>query len=437
MRSRLLILLPLFACAIPCIAQTAIKVTPCELIASPEKYAGKVVQVRARVDLAFEDFSLAQPGCEDKSPGVWLIYGGDEPTPTASTWNDVSRKPGSVVTIDGIPVPLVHDASLDLFKKRLAAIRLGMIGGTKCYYDCHLYNVTATLTGLFFAAMDTAQQHRGYGHLGCCHLLAIEKVADVAAERSSIPTGAIRCSTDSKDLTLRDAKRLYSMSTSCESLSRSECSAMSFRQMEAVAALWGDSLDINTGHLDGGEISGNTETSEWITLDRLKHYELSIRSEKPGEDQNVVYGGTATRVSCKEVSPPPDSEIENQTCRNIKKKLRSTPVDGKFNPSHLGPDLNDRPAEMQRLEDQAAAKIDIAAKELGLSIKPGARTVTCDPLLVYRRKEFGSCSWNNDTGTILIGVNLIRPWLPKKNAGHDETPWVLTNAEAHVCEVEK
>ena len=95
MRSRLLILLPLLACAIPCIAQTAIKVTPCELIASPEKYAGKVVQVRARVDLAFEDFSLAQPGCEDKSPGVWLMYGGDEPTPTASTWNDHDRKPGA------------------------------------------------------------------------------------------------------------------------------------------------------------------------------------------------------------------------------------------------------------------------------------------------------------------------------------------------------
>src|SRR5580658_9835798 len=78
-----------------CRAQEPIKVTPCDLVTTPEKYSGKVVEVTARVYLAFEDFSLAQPGCEDPYPGVWLIYGGDEPTPTASTVNDLSRKSGS------------------------------------------------------------------------------------------------------------------------------------------------------------------------------------------------------------------------------------------------------------------------------------------------------------------------------------------------------
>ena len=106
--------------------------TPCDLVTSADKYAGKVVEVRARVNLAFEDFSLAQPGCEDKYPGVWLIYGGDEPTPTMSTVNDQARKPGSVLKVNGQPIPLVHDAALDLFRRRLDTIRISPIGDHPC-----------------------------------------------------------------------------------------------------------------------------------------------------------------------------------------------------------------------------------------------------------------------------------------------------------------
>jgi hypothetical protein len=187
MRYRLL-LPTLLACAIPCIAQTAIQATPCELIASPDKYAGKVVEVRAPVNLAFEDFSLAQEGCEDAYPGVWLMYGGDEPTPTASTVNDLSREPGSVLKVNGLSIPLVHDVSLDLFRQRLNAIRISPIGDHPCY-GCYLYKVTATLTGIFFAAGNDARHLNGYGHLGCCHLLAIQKVSDVDAVRTPIPMG--------------------------------------------------------------------------------------------------------------------------------------------------------------------------------------------------------------------------------------------------------
>jgi hypothetical protein len=294
MRCRLLIaLLSFFASAVPCIAQTAIPVTPCDLVTSPQKYAGKVVEVRGSISLSFENFSLAHPECADKDPGVWLMYGGDEDTPTTSTVNDHDRKPGSVIKIDGIPIPLVRDANLELFKKRLAAIRLGMIGDANCYSDCNLFNVTATLTGLFFAATDNAREHIGYGHLGCCHLLAIEKVADVDAERSSIPTGPIRCSADSKNLTKAEAERLNSIRTKCEGLSRSECERMAFRQMEAVAAFWGDSIHFDDGFLDADIADEHIETSGWLTLDRLHHYELSIRSQKSGDDPKVVLGGTA------------------------------------------------------------------------------------------------------------------------------------------------
>jgi len=438
MRSRLLIV-PLYACATISIAQTAIRVTPCELIASPEKYAGKVVEVRARINLAFENFSIAQEGCEDAHPGVWLIYGGDEPTPTSSTVNDLSRESGSVMRIDGVPVPLAHDANLDLFKRRLTAIRPGMIGDSPCY-GCYLYNVTATLTGVFFAATIDAHQYSGYGHLGCCHLLAIERVADVAAQRTAIPVGTeIQCSRDAKKLPRKDAEHLNSIYISGKGLSDAECSDSAFCQMEAVAALWGDMLDIHQGYSDGGLIYEHTETSGWRTLDRLRHYELSIELENPGERGSTAFGGTATRVSCDEITPPLAPSV-NLSCRDISnKKLRSTPLDSgaKLNYSKFQWDLSNRPEMLQSLKDQAASTIDIAAKELGLTIDPGTKSVSCDPPTAYRGKAYGSCSWSNNTGTMRIDVSLMRSWRPKKNAGHDESSWVLTSAGADVCEVEK
>jgi hypothetical protein len=93
---------------------------------------------------------------------------------------------------------------------------------------------------------------------------------------------------------------------------------------------------------------------------------------------------------------------------------------------------------MQRLESQAADKIDAAAKTVGLTIEPGTKAVTCDPIEnVYRGKEFGGCFWNNDRGTMLIGISLIRSWPPKKNADERESTWVLTRVSATVCQAEK
>ena len=431
--------LSFLACVAFCRAQEPVSVTPCDLVNSPQQYAGKVVQVRARISLAFEDFSLAQPGCEDKVPGVWLMYGGDENTPTASTWNDHDRKPGSVVKIDGISVPLVHDANLDLFKRRLTAMRPAMIGDTPCY-NCYLYNVTATLTGLFFAAKSDAHQFTGYGHLGCCHLLAIEKVADVDAERSSIPIGAaIQCSRDVKELTQKEAERLDSISASCEEPSNPECSDR-FLQMEAVAALWGDALDIHTGYLDGNYIDvDKSEHSGWRTLDRLRYYELSVRSGKNDEAEEVVEGASATRVSCKELTPPFPPSV-NLSCHEIGiKTLRSTPFDSEPNPdySKVQSDLSKWPGVVQSLKEQAATKIDIAARELGLAEEPGTKQVTCDPPMAYRHTAYGGCSWSNATGTMRIDVSLMRPLPPKKLAVLEASSWELTSASARICEVEK
>jgi hypothetical protein len=161
-----------------CHAQTPVEVSPCDLVQHPQTYDNKLIQIRDRVSIAFEDFSLETTGCGEKFRSVWLAYGGDEPTPTMSTVNDQSRAPGSVVKVHGRSISLVHDDSLELFKRRLSAVRVGVPGG-------NLYEVTATLTGVFFAA----SQDGGFGHLHCCHLFVIQKVDAVEARRTSVPAG--------------------------------------------------------------------------------------------------------------------------------------------------------------------------------------------------------------------------------------------------------
>jgi hypothetical protein len=161
-----------------CHAQAPVEVSPCDLVKHPETYNNKVIQIRDRVLIAFEDFSLDANGCGDRLRSVWLAYGGDEPTPTMSTVNDQSRPTGSVLKVNGKPIFLAHDESLELFKRRLSAVRVGVPGG-------NLYEVTATFTGYFFEA----HKDGGYGHLGCCHLFVIQKVAAVEARRTGVPAG--------------------------------------------------------------------------------------------------------------------------------------------------------------------------------------------------------------------------------------------------------
>ncbi len=161
-----------------CRAQTPVEASPCDLVQHPQTYDNKVIQIRDRVSIAFEDFSLEATGCGEKLRPVWLAYGGDEPTPTMSTVNDQSRPTGSVLKINRKSILLAHDESLELFKRRLSAVRVGAPGG-------NLYDVTATFTGYFFEA----HKDGGYGHLGCCHLFVIQKVAAVEARRTSVPAG--------------------------------------------------------------------------------------------------------------------------------------------------------------------------------------------------------------------------------------------------------
>jgi hypothetical protein len=140
-----------------CLGQNPIETTVCEIVQTPETFSGKIVKLNARVILAFEDFELS--GLEygrgaKKQPTIWCC--------------------GDLVPRD--PPALVEDDSFRRFDYYLTAQRR-----TKGCYEgqCHMYEVTATLTGRF----DSAPMGRcAFGHLGAyCGRLMIESVSDVVA----------------------------------------------------------------------------------------------------------------------------------------------------------------------------------------------------------------------------------------------------------------
>jgi hypothetical protein len=118
---------------------------------------------------------LFDPACPDW-PAVWLEYGGTRKSntiyccgPTAGT----SRK--EELKVESVPVQLVDD---DLFEKFDREIQ-----------SPHRYGsiVRATLEGRFFAGRKESYPNGstgwvGYGHMGCCSLLAIQEIHAVAPQ---------------------------------------------------------------------------------------------------------------------------------------------------------------------------------------------------------------------------------------------------------------
>jgi hypothetical protein len=171
------LLLILFSFSLPSAARTTAPAPSlCEVLRSPEKFDKQTIQLRGNVYLAFEDFSFASKECPNQYPGIWLAFGGDVATPTMSTANDTVRPAGTVHTFDGIPVPLVKDDNFD----QLFALISARHGSDP------LYNVSATLTGVFFAGrVQSSNNGRpgrpGWGHMGCCFLFVVSRVDAVDA----------------------------------------------------------------------------------------------------------------------------------------------------------------------------------------------------------------------------------------------------------------
>jgi hypothetical protein len=159
----------------------------CDARKDPAAFDKKVVKLSGVISLSFEDFSFTSKDCGDAPTAIWLIFGGDVATPTDSTVNDTSRKPGVDLEIGGTRYPIVKDAN---FRRFMALLTAATRDGKP------VYQLTATLTGTFLAGEkskrgdDGRTYFRGYGHLGCCSMLIISKVEDV----TSVPAANLNLS---------------------------------------------------------------------------------------------------------------------------------------------------------------------------------------------------------------------------------------------------
>lgn len=292
----------LFLASLAGLGQTPVKVKLCDLVREPEKCTRQWVEVTGTVDLAFEDFSLRTQDCGQVHRGIWLAYGGDEPTPTPSTANDNVRKPGSVLKVKGIPVQLQRDANLRLFQDRLSARRLRTPDGFQCDRDCRLYEVTATFIGLFVAATEYPNNPLspllGYGHLGCCHLLAIRRVIAVDAKRTEVPAGGrFACSQETWEMD-QAQETDFLKGNSCTDME--ECGKVDRRQFGLIAEHWNDKIKI-----DHQSTTESYDSKPGITVWRSADLLTSYSWEDPEDLQRNV---TATRTVCTPVETPYSSQ---------------------------------------------------------------------------------------------------------------------------------
>lgn len=154
-----------------------IDVSVCQLKADPPKYNHKLVRVTGFVSHAFEDFSIFDPSCPSW-PGVWLEYGGNSKSGTMYCCGvTADRSRPKELVVENIPVPLVVDEVFKNFDKAIQPpFRSGRQGAV----------VHATLVGTYFAGKRIKylkeEPWGGYGHMGCCTLLAIQQVVSSDTE---------------------------------------------------------------------------------------------------------------------------------------------------------------------------------------------------------------------------------------------------------------
>lgn len=181
MRNSPKLLLALFVSACPLFAQTAQSSSPgltqeprnvpfCELAKDPAAYNHELIRLTAFVTSGFEDFSLAEPNCSTPAYrfALWVMYGGKAQSGTVyccpGEGGNATRS--ASLTVDGVEVPLINDLVFQQFTDLL-----------KKEQDT---TVRVTVVGRFFSGEKQTFNGKtwwgGYGHLGCCSLVAIQQI---------------------------------------------------------------------------------------------------------------------------------------------------------------------------------------------------------------------------------------------------------------------
>lgn len=151
------------------------KITVCDLKNDPVAYNHKLVQLEGFVAHDFEDFTVFDPDCP-YAPEIWLEYGGTAASGTMYCCGmAANRTRPQELVVEGVPIPLTDDEHFREFDRLIhPPFRSGNHGSV----------VHATLVGRFFLGQKQSFGSGGwgwggYGHMGCCTLLAIQTVLSV------------------------------------------------------------------------------------------------------------------------------------------------------------------------------------------------------------------------------------------------------------------
>ena len=155
-----------------------VRTTVCEIQKNPPAYNHKLVELQAFVSWGFEDFTIFDPECYTY-PQIWLEYGGNLKSDTVYCCGPTAGKSRPKdLQVEGIEIPLLTDESFRKFDERIH--RRGPRE--------HGPITRATLIGRYFAGRKekypSGESWTGFGHFGCCTLLAIQQVREVSAEET-------------------------------------------------------------------------------------------------------------------------------------------------------------------------------------------------------------------------------------------------------------
>jgi hypothetical protein len=165
------------------------KVSLCQIKNDPAKYNHRLVEITGFISHGFEDFAISDPACPSW-PAVWLEYGGMRSSNTMYCCGVTpSQTRPKQLVVEDISIPLVADEQFLQLDKLL---QRGPDSVAR-----------ATIIGRFFAGEQVkypkGTSWGGYGHLGCCSLLAIQQVMSVDAhDREDLDYGASADQPESK-----------------------------------------------------------------------------------------------------------------------------------------------------------------------------------------------------------------------------------------------
>ena len=421
-------------------AQQVQDVNLCELRQHAADFDHKLVRVRGTADLAFEIFALYDPECKDSSTSVWLTFGGDVSDVAVFCCGDHSREPGHNIQVDGKAVPMLKDAAFEQFYKLLRASRNRMPDGEPCTSDCHFYKVSATLTGIFLAEKNTGKEHIGYGHLGCCSLLVIKQVEEVAAERTMVPIGAFSCE---KSEWAADTKEVPELEGYIQC--SSNCNTQTESLIKGVADHWHDSVVFSNGSTNGS-YSDHTgphpvEHLNWLADNMLIGYAILAEENNPAKllvtrqvcHRTVKNEPLSQFISCDEyLTARPWTGAQQQRFDQLVGESKYGIAEDML--AHSAEQLSSQGDQFWRTQSLPDAAHVLLLRQLehwGVELDSSLRTAGCaDPQsLPDGHYLYATCSWYSPDGMQEFSIDMMRNGLP----GSSASPWLFKGANGRVC----